>query len=739
MKNIIYALLFAMLSTYAHAQNSLSGTITDNTDNNTLFGAEVYFPQLEKGAVTDENGNYELNNLPTGRYKLIVSHIGFLTSSQSISIIDGNTTLDVQLAPSAIEMEEIIVSTPFHKLQRENVMKVERADIKDLKTKGAVTLSEGITNVPGVESVSTGLGIGKPVIRGLSSNRVLVYVQGIRLENQQFGDEHGLGISDAGIESVEVIKGPASLLYGSDALGGVLYLNPEKFALPHETDGDVNLSYFSNTEGVNANAGFKTSGEKFKFMLRGSTASHTDYHTGDDVTVTNSRFQEQDIKTGVAYQGTSFKTELRYNYNYLKLGIPEEIGEQTNDRTPLSPYQSIDNHILSSKTNIFFGKSSLETTLGYTFNTRKEFEEDEEGAALDMDLATFNYNMLYHLPKWGNWETIVGVQGMHQTNSNFGEEALIPDATTNDIGFLATSHLHFENDSDMQFGIRYDRRALDGEENGISGEEGYIAPIDQSYNSFNAALGYKVELLKKLTGRINLASGFRAPNLAELTSNGVHEGTNRYEIGNANLNNEQNLQTDLSIEYKNEHMEFYVNGFYNSVNDFIFIQSNGQTIEENVVFLYQQQDAKLYGGEIGLHIHPHPLDWLHIESSFETVTGKLKDDTYLPLIPANTLTNTLRTEFAKTNQWLKSSYAFVTLKSVFKQDNVSGFELASDGYNLLNIGLGGTTLLFNHPIDIRLSGNNILNMDYISHLSRLKSDGISNIGRNINLGVSIPL
>ena len=162
-------------------------------------------------------------------------------------------------------------------------------------------------------------------------------------------------------------------------------------------------------------------------------------------------------------------------------------------------------------------------------------------------------------------------------------------------------------------------------------------------------------------------------------------------------------------------------------------------IEENAVFLYQQQDAKLYGGEIGLHIHPHPLDWLHIESSFETVTGKLKDDTYLPLIPANSLTNTLRTEFAKSNNWLESSYAFITLKSVFKQNNVSGFELASDGYNLLNIGLGGTTLLFNHPIDIRLSGNNILNTDYISHLSRLKGDGISNIGRNINLGVSIPL
>src|SRR5690606_27350971 len=137
------------------------------------------------------------------------------------------------------------------------VMKVEYAKIADLRTKGATTLADGITNIPGVSIVSTGTGIGKPVIRGLTSNRVLVYTQGIRLENQQFGDEHGLGVNDAGIESVEVIKGPASLLYGSDAMGGVLYLNPEKFASTNPASGDFGGNYFSNTQGFNTIAGFK--------------------------------------------------------------------------------------------------------------------------------------------------------------------------------------------------------------------------------------------------------------------------------------------------------------------------------------------------------------------------------------------------------------------------------------------------------------------------------------------------
>ncbi|WP_149275926.1 TonB-dependent receptor [Pareuzebyella sediminis] len=736
--------LIVVLSGTIYAQNSLEGTLSETGTNAPLFGVDVYFPQLEKGAMSDEKGMFRITNLPTGSYKIIASYIGFKTYSTTVNIAKGNNTLTISLAPSAIEMEEVIVSTPFHKLQRENVMKVERADIADLRSKGAVTLADGITNVPGVETVSTGIGIGKPVIRGLSANRVLVYTQGVRLENQQFGDEHGLGVSDAGIESVEVIKGPSSLLYGSDALGGVLYLNPEKFALEGQTESDVNLNYFSNTDGLGANAGIKASGDRMRYLIRGSIASHADYQTGKNneqtpQKVTNSRFREYDLKTGIGYQGTNIKTELRYNYNNLLLGLPEEIGEQTTERTPLSPYQQINNHILSSKTSLFFEKSSVDATLGYTFNTRKEFEENEDGAALDMNLSTLSYNLLYHLPKGANWETILGIQGMHQNNRNFGEETLIPDATTNDFGILGTSHLHFSNNSDLQIGVRFDHRSIDSQMMGTLSEEGYMAALNQNFNSFNAAIGYKWEFLQKLTGRLNLASGFRAPNLAELRSNGVHEGTNRYEIGNANLINEKNIQADLALEYKNRHLEWYVNGFYNGVSDYIFLDPNGETIDNSPVFLYQQQNAKLYGGEIGVHIHPHPLDWLHLESSFETVTGKLEDGDFLPLIPANSLTNTLRTEFLHGSDKIRSSYAFLTLKSIFDQNKTSAFETSTEGYNLLSIGLGAQLSLFDQEVNLRLSGNNLLNEYYIAHLSRLKSDGIANIGRNINIGLSVPL
>lgn len=739
MKNLLFSLLLAMLYISANGQNSLTGVVTNSENNTPLEQVSIYFPQLEKGTISDNTGNYQINNLPTGTYKVVISYLGYQTVSKSIKLDASEVVFNIDLKESAIEMEEVIVSTPFHKLQSENVMKVEYANIADLKNKGALTLADGITKIAGVENVSTGIGIGKPVIRGLNANRVLVYTQGIRLENQQFGDEHGLGVNDAGIESVEVIKGPASLLYGSDAMGGVLYLNPEKFEMPNTTEGDVNLNYYSNTDGLNATAGFKTSGDKLKFLLRGAITSHTDYTTGSGDRVTNSRFKEYDIKTGIGYQATNFKTELRYNFNNSNLGIPEEIGEQSTDRSPMKPNQTIDNHILSSKSSWLFNRSSLNATFGYTSNIRKEFEDGEDGAALHMNLNTFNYNIQYNLPQYGILETIVGTQGLYQTNSNFGEELLIPDATTTDFGVFATSHLHLNENNDVQLGIRYDRRAIRGNENGVINEEGYIPELDKDFNSFNTSLGYKLNFLNNFVGRVNLATGFRAPNLAELTSNGVHEGTNRYEIGNSNLKNEQNLQTDVALEYKNEHFEIFVNGFYNSINDYVFITPNGDEIDGNQVFIYNQQNAKLYGGEAGIHIHPHPLDWLHLESSFQTVTGKLKDDTNLPLIPAKSITNTLRAEFSNKNNWLKSSYSFITLKSVFEQDAINAFETTTDSYNLLSVGLGGSLMVFNTPLDVRVSGNNLLDTDYVSHLSRLKYDGIGNIGRNISLGLSFQL
>lgn len=727
--------LFLGLSLYASAQNKLSGIISD-AKNKPIIGANVAIPELHKEVISDENGAYRFSNLPNGSFKITISFIGYATQTKTV-VFSENTVLNFELQESSQHMDEVIVSTAFNKIQSQNVMKVEHLTMKALQQKGATTLIEGLATIPGVSQISTGNSIGKPVIRGLSGNRVLVYTQGVRLENQQFGEEHGLGLNDSGVESVEVIKGPASLLYGSDALGGVLYFNPEKFAKPNEFKGDYSQKFFSNTHGSSSSLGVKTSDEHFKFLVRGKYDIHSDYKTADSARVTNSRFSEADFKTAFGFSNAKISSVLRYNYNQLNIGIPEEgIAEQSTNTTPEYPKQGVSSHIVSWNNTLYFKKSKMDVNLGYISNDRSEFE-DNPTPILRMKLKTLNYDAKYYLPKIGKIESIFGVQGMHQTNTNFGEELLIPNATTNDLGVFGTMNYEW-NKNTVQAGLRFDTRKITTEANGIEGDEGYFQAIDKSFTSFNASLGLKNTAIENVIFRLNVASGFRAPNLAELTSNGVHEGSNRYEIGNSELKNEQNIQLDLNVEYASSHVELFVNGFYNHINNYIFISPNGTTIDGNEVYDYVQANAQLFGGEAGIHFHPHPIDWLHITSSFESVTGAKDSGESLPLIPANKWNSALRIEFGDSSWW-KESFASVNVEHVLNQNNIGTFETKTNDYTLLNFAFGGKIQFEKVAMAINCNVNNLLNRNYISHLSRLKVDGIPNMGRNVVFGINLSI
>jgi len=735
MKHFIHLLvLFIGISSYS--QYKISGNITDKETSKSLTDVNIYIKSLNKGTTTNSYGFYNIENLPSGNYNLFISYLGYQDIHKKIEL-NSDLTTNIQLHPSALELEGVLISAPFHKLQKDNVMKVEKIKSADLTD--ANNLSEQLSQVPGVNQISTGSGIGKPVIRGLSSNRVLVYTQGVRLENQQFGEEHGIGVSASGIESIEIIKGPASLLYGSDAIGGVLFLNPELYASLDSLDIDISTKYFSNTNGVTTNFGLKKTTKKIKLLTRFSSQQHSDYQF-DNTRVTNSRFSEYDLKTGIGFGNNKITNDIRYNINFSRLGIPEGINIQNKNIKPLLPNQSIENHILSSHTKVLFNKGKLDMVFGYSFNNRKEYEEEhhheeneteeehseeELNPALEMHLSTLNYNIKYELPEIKHFELIIGTQGMHQKNKNFGSETLIPDATTTDIGLFGTSHYHWKKHA-VQFGLRYDYRNIN------------ITDLNNKhFNSFNGAIGFKTDISSKITSRINVASGFRAPNLAELTSDGEHEGSNRYEIGDINLTNEQNVQLDLNLNYKSEHFEFFINGFYNSINDYIYIAPSSNFIEDAQVFNYKQENATLYGGELGIHLHPHPLDWIHINSSLETVTGKLTNGTYLPLIPANSIhTNLTFTIFKKPTL---NTNAFISFKNVFRQQNISNSETASKNYDLVNLGVKSEFKTSKIIYNFNLGVNNLFDKQYVNHLSRLKSDSIFNQGRNVILGLTVKL
>lgn len=707
------------------AQHTIKGIILDDFFKNPIPNVEIYAPELHKSVTTNSNGIFILKDLPNRKIKLVISASGFKT--KTLNIDKSNYALKIILEAIETSLDELIISLPFNKLQSQNVMKVAHQDIQSLKEMGSNTLIDGIANLPGVDQISTGISISKPVIRGLSGNRVLTYLQGVRLENLQFGDEYGLGINQAGIESVEIIKGPASLLYGSDAIGGVLYFTNEKFADINKTNGEISEKYSANTDGYNTSAMFRTSGDKLKIIGRATYETHKDYKIAKGNKVTNTRYKEKDYKVGIGYSNNKFSSTLRYNYNDRNLGINENgIAEQTDSRDPDLPRLLVKNHIISLHNQFFFKKSKIDANFGYLYNDFSDFEYSNT-ASSQLLLETYNFDLKYHFPKFKGLETIIGIQGMQQNNRNkITGEILIPNADIQDYGVLTTANYQW-NKNVIQAGVRFDNRDIKVQ----------TIDVDKKFNSFNASLGYKTKLLKHTILRLNVATGYRAPNLAELASDGFHDGTNRYEIGTPDLKNEQNIQTDLNLTFNNGHVEFFTNGFYNIINQYIYLSPTNALINNIPVFNYIQEDASLLGGEFGFNYHPKKIDWLHLQSNYEMVVAQENDGAYLPLTPADKINTTIKTVFDKNS--FKDIYFLINLQNVFKQTNVGPFETVSNGYNLLNLGFGSSLLLENLTMNFYLNANNVLDTKYISHLSRLKINSIPNQGRNISIGLDIKL
>lgn len=732
MKISIFAIILIMAITSIQAQNSIYGTITDSKTMEPIQGVSVNIPDMQKGTTSNIEGKYWLNNIQQSDIQIVYSYTGYLEQQINIQFNTDKKEQNIALNESVFELDEVMLSTPFNKLQSENVVKVSYKSLASMQKKGIQNLMDGVSQISGVTQMSTGSGISKPVIRGLTGSRVLVYNQGVRLENFQFGEEHGIGVNESGIGSVEVIKGPASLLYGSDAVGGVLYLIPEKFAPKDVTKINLKSQYTSNTLGVNSTLGVKTSFDKFQFLARGAFNTNADYAVADGDRVTNSRYNDRDFKAGLGFKGNLLTTDIRYNFNRAENGIPHDIEEQETTHEITGKHQGLDNHILSVKNDIELKNSKIKTNLGHTWHTRTLINEGI--TLIGMQLNTLNYDVKWYLPNWNKLESIIGIQGMNQTNENFGTGFLLPDATINSLGIFTNLHYKFENLT-LQGGIRYDGRTIITKDISEPGLPDYRAGFDKNLSSFTSSIGLKSTIFNKTTVRLNLATGFRAPNLSELASKGIHE--ERIEIGNSELENEHNWQGDLALEYANTHIEFFLNGFVNSIQNYIYITPTGDVQDEYAIYQYKQDNAQLFGGEIGFHLHPHPYDWLHYDSSFETVVGKREDASYLPLIPANQWKNQLRLTNDTKHNYLQKYYLNIGVNHTFKADKIDEFEVPQNAYTLLNSSLGADFKFNKVSVNTTLSVHNLLDTNYISHLSVLREHDVPNMGRNLILSLNL--
>ena len=243
--------------------NSIKGVVSDTDTGKALPSANVYLPEQNKGTLTNEKGEFSLSGISKGKVKIQFSYVGYKTQIITIIPNEQEATLNISLEPVLLEAEEVVVSGGRYSSQHENAIKIESLRSKYISTSGSQSLTEALTNIPGIDMIAKGTGVTKPVIRGLSMTNILMLNNGVKLENFQFSENHPFIVDEFGTEHVEVIKGPASLLYGSDAVGGVINVIKEKPAPEGSIQGDYNMQYHSNTEGLVSNIGIKGSSEKF--------------------------------------------------------------------------------------------------------------------------------------------------------------------------------------------------------------------------------------------------------------------------------------------------------------------------------------------------------------------------------------------------------------------------------------------------------------------------------------------
>jgi iron complex outermembrane receptor protein len=787
-----------LLTSAAIAQQfTLTGKVFDKATGKTLAGASVYLPEIKKGTIANKEGVFTIN-IEQGSHVLEISYIGYATDVQNIQL-QKNTTQDFYLNSSVLEGGNVIVTSFLRATSTRRTPTPVTIIKKDELFRGVSSnLIDALSKVPGVSQISTGPAISKPVIRGLGYNRVVVMNDGIRQEGQQWGDEHGIEIDEYNVSRTEVLKLPASLIYGSDALAGVINIISNVPVSEGVIKGNVYSNYQTNNRMMGNH--FDLAGNKKGFIwgINYSAKNAGDYKNKYDGNVFNSRFLERNGGGYVGIEKNWGYSQLSFSNFYQHLGIVEGdradggqfimlkdvkgiakemiVGsEESKSFSPNAPMQKIQHTKYTLDNNIKLGSDRLKATFGLQRNQRMEFGNvlDLNEKELYFDLNTFNYSIQYLKAEKNNWKNTFGINGMRQTNTNRGEEALVPDYTSFDIGAFYYTQKRTDKTS-WSGGLRYDQKYM----NYIDPAQ-FVCPPDMAcialynpvesnkqFNNISGAIGIEHDISAQLTLKLNISRGLRAPSMAELASYGAHEGTNRFEYGNEALISEKSLQFDAAIEWNNEHMSIAGNVFYNTVKDYIFYQkltakSGGDSIivengDDLYAFAFRQKDAHLYGAELNVDFHPHPLDWLHVENSLSLIRGQFKEaldgSTNLPGIPSARLLSEIRIEMFKKSKAIRNSFINMQLDNVFAQNNpFVGYntETVTSAYTLLNIGFSTQVQHKNKTLfSVSLVGQNIADIAYQNHLNRLKYGpmneatgrmGVFNMGRNFSLKINVPL
>jgi len=762
-------------------QEIVEGTVKDINTKQPLTSCSIYSLEKKQGIATDSYGRFKMN-VKEGD-KLIVSFIGYQTDT--VEIISEKTSYEILLKPTATSLEEVVVTgSTKAALIKENPISISLITPKMIEHSNENNIIDVLAkNTPGLNALKTGPNISKPFIRGLGYFRVLTLYDGVRQEGQQWGDEHGLEVDSYNIDKAEVVKGPASLIYGSDALAGVVSLMP---SIPKNSDGKMNnrwLSEYQSNNGLVGN-GFRISSgsNHWLWAVRGSLRIAKNYSNKIDGRVYNTSFQEKNLSALIGYKSSTGFSHFNVTlYDNLQ-GIPDgsrdsltrkftkQIDEGTEDEIKnrpivstteldsysLSPlHQRIQHYRVYVNNHYQINKGDLNLLLAASQNIRREYNHPTipQQAGMYVRLNTLNYSLRYNLPWSSTLESSLGITGMLQNNKvKDATDFPIPDFSLADFGVSITSQWKKEKWI-VSGGIRMDARSLHFPDFYIAknsateffkhvsipdtaGATLQFKELEKYFYGFSTSIGTTFQWNEHINLKANIARGYRAPNIAEIASNGLDPGAHIHYLGNRSFVPEFNWQEDVGIFATFSSITTSISFFNNNIQNYIYLNqvtdANGNPITDaqgNKTFQYQQSSAQLYGLEASLILKPKFISGFSFNNQFALCYGynrnpiyenKKQQGEYLPFIPPARLVSSINQEFKIKSKWISDVNAMIEMDLNTTQNRYLALyntETKTSGYALVNINAGAT---FFKNWQLQFQVNNLFDAVYQSNMSRLK-------------------
>ena len=685
------------------------------------------------GTITDASGHYLLTNLPVGHHILLVRSLGYAPAEVEIEAV-GKTSreVDIKLTPTSINLAEVVLTASptasGFRYQPDAVFMGEQ-----IQRRSEPSFGEMLNGQPGVAMRSFGSAPARPVIRGMDGDRILVLENGERMGDiSETSADHSISLDPLAASRVEVIRGPASLLYGSSALGGVINLMTTDIPDQWETGlSGVVSAQAATMNDMGAGFGRLTyGGDKNAFSGRMAMRQAGDITTPEGkIPGTSMRNYDGSLGWGMNYD--NLNGGLSFSVSDQAFEIPESIDVPEESVEIRAGRMALQGRLGFNLTGNFFDQAQLR------FNATRFHQEEVEikflpnGVSEERIELEYNQNAmsstltLQHQPKGIFARGAVGFSFNGQKLDIIGAESYTPGEQRFTLGTFTFQEIPLSYSLRLQFGVRFDFQSSKALRNEV------FPDIALERNSFNysGSIGLNVRPFEGMEIGGQLARSHRNPLVEELFANGTHLGAGVYETGNANLKDEIGHGADLFVNYKKDNFEVEITGFVNEFSNYIIFQPTGNVHEPSgyPVFEYMEGEAVLYGSEISLGWKP--VKGLRFQSSTDWVRGIRRiggaPDENLPFIPPFRFNNEVEYDF--TRGWIGANFMAVS-----RQGKVAPEEETTDGYTLLNLQAGARISGAGRHVVI-LKVQNVLDTKYRDHLSRIEDRNFVMPGRNFNL------